>query len=101
MIKQLQAKTSGLDFTSLSLFLTQISDIVEEHMGGTSGALYTIALTAAAGQARISGDMSCDKVTRTLLTECIDSAVRAVVKYGKAREGAYTISDVLSVLHCA
>ena len=64
-------------------------------MGGTSGALYTIALTAAAGQAKVSGDVSCDEIALSVLIECMDSALSAVARYGKAQEGDCTMLDVL------
>ena len=95
VVKQLQSRTPHLDYSSFSLLLTQLSDIVEEHMGGTSGALYTIGLTAAAGQAKLSGDTSCEEVTVSVLTSCLESALSAVVRYGKAQEGDCTMLDVL------
>ena len=95
VVKQLQTKTPHLDFSSFSLLLTQLCDIVEEFMGGTSGAIYTIGLTAAARQAKLSGDVSCNAVTLDVLAACLDSALSAVVRYGKAHEGDCTMLDVL------
>ncbi|KAL5251304.1 hypothetical protein ACHWQZ_G016857 [Mnemiopsis leidyi] len=95
VVRELQSRTPSLEFSSFSFLLTQLSDVVEEHMGGTSGAIYTIGLTAAAGQARLSGDPGCEEVTVEVLAKCLEGALCAVTRYGKAEEGDCTMLDVL------
>ena len=122
VLTHLKSQVSSLNCSSYSVFLTQLSDIVESHMGGTSGAIYTIALTAAAGRANLcetgkceirkcdtggpetgkrrtceTGKVSCDGSTVSLhtVTSCLESAVIAISRYGKAREGDCTMLDVL------
>lgn len=99
VVKKLRPAAHTLDYSQFSIILTQLADTVEAHMGGTSGALYTIGLNAAAGQAGLcegSGSSTTgDNVDIAVLTQCLEAAVSAITRYGKAQEGDCTMLDVL------
>lgn len=72
-------------------FLSVISDIVEEHMGGTSGGLYAIYTTSLVKN--LQKMKSCD------ISEVADAMKAALYdglfKYTKARKGGRTLVDTL------
>ena len=100
LISHLKPRVESMNCSSFSVVLSQLSDIVETYMGGTSGAMYTIGLTAAAGRAKACETGRCDKceggdVSTHTVTVSLESAVSAVSRYGKAEEGDCTLLDVL------
>ncbi|GME89831.1 hypothetical protein B5S29_g4131 [[Candida] boidinii] len=76
--------------------LTQITDIVETAMGGTSGGLYSIFIS---GLAKSLKDREISKggyeVTKQNMSESLFDAMQALFKYTRARTGDRTLVDAL------
>ncbi|KAF7706318.1 triokinase/FMN cyclase [Silurus meridionalis] len=68
--------------------LTALAGLVEERMGGSSGALYSLFLTAAAPQLRESGDGKD-------WAKAIQAGTEAMKRYGGAEPGDRTMLDAL------
>jgi len=95
-VSQLKPKICYLNlFDNLSDLFLQLAEITELHMGGTSGALYTIGLTAAA---RVSEEPIMS-LHRAVVTRALGSAIQAISIYGKASEGDCTMLDILYPVH--
>lgn len=71
--------------------LAKITDIVEDNMGGTSGGIYSIFLTALVHQLQQAEKISIESVA-TALNEALYSGL---FKYTKARIGGRTLVDTL------
>lgn len=72
--------------------LVRIADIVDEKMGGTSGGLYSIFLTAFAGQLR---EAAPKELNREAASAAAKGALETLFKYTKARKGDKTLVDAL------
>ena len=76
--------------------LTQITDIVETAMGGTSGGLYSIFIS---GLAKSLKERETSKggyeVTKQDMSESLYDAMQALFKYTRARTGDRTLVDAL------
>ncbi|XP_047362263.1 triokinase/FMN cyclase-like isoform X2 [Vespa velutina] len=79
--------------TTLKRFtMTQIADIAEESMGGSSGALYCLFFTTGAKEL-LSLKENEDITSAWSRTFC--SALDSIIKYGKAKPGDRTMLDAL------
>ncbi|CCE61840.1 hypothetical protein TPHA_0B01670 [Tetrapisispora phaffii CBS 4417] len=79
---------------SLSEATAQISDIIESSMGGTSGGLYSILLSAFSnGIIQTCGENT--PVTAKEVAKSLDFALSTLYKYTKARVGSSTMIDAL------
>ncbi|ODV88846.1 hypothetical protein CANCADRAFT_129586 [Tortispora caseinolytica NRRL Y-17796] len=84
-------KDKSIDTSNLFNTVYSLTHIVEESMGGTSGGLYAIFLSALAGEvAKIKGDVSSKEVGKAS-----KAALDALFKYTKARPGHRTLIDAL------
>ncbi|ANB15800.1 Dak2p [Sugiyamaella lignohabitans] len=72
--------------------LTDISDIVEDSMGGTSGGLYSIFLSALAQGVALSNSEVLDRPTLAFASK---HALERLYVYTKARVGGRTLIDAL------
>ncbi|CAH0406787.1 unnamed protein product [Chilo suppressalis] len=81
-------RTASMEYPSNVLW--DLSEIAERDMGGTSGGIYSLGLSAAS-QALASAN--CNDVASWLLAW--DSATRAISKYGGAEPGDRTMLDSL------
>lgn len=92
-----KALTEAIDEHSMrledaALGIEDIAYIVEDSMGGTSGGLYSIYLSALAKGVRDSGDK---KLTADTFKEASKFALDALYKYTRARPGFRTLIDAL------
>ncbi|EGV61383.1 Dihydroxyacetone kinase 2 [Yamadazyma tenuis] len=71
--------------------LSRITEIVEENMGGTSGGIYSIYLTALVHQLQSLPDVSVESVGKALYKALYDG----LFKYTNARVGGRTLVDTL------
>ncbi|KAI7314787.1 Dak phosphatase [Hortaea werneckii] len=83
--KQVLSFIEGKDLSKLPQQVAQLVSELEVNMGGTSGALYCIYLTALAGA--LASDSSVPKALKT--------ALDSLCKYTKARLGDRTMMDAL------
>jgi len=72
--------------------IVALADLVEDTMGGTSGALYSIYLSALAQGVAQSNS---SKVTMDVMASASDFALKALGKYTPARVGDRTLVDAL------
>ncbi|KAK1449569.1 dihydroxyacetone kinase [Colletotrichum melonis] len=79
--------------TSLSHGMVKIADLVSYSMGGTSGALYGVFVTALASG--IIGTVGNNGLTITSLSAALLHALNALKKVTAAREGDRTMMDAL------
>ncbi|AQZ16429.1 hypothetical protein BZL39_K00200 [Zygosaccharomyces parabailii] len=92
-----EALSKAIDEHSLrledgALGIEDIAYIVEDSMGGTSGGLYSIYLSALAKGIRESGD---SQLTANTFKKASKSALDALYKYTRARPGFRTLIDAL------
>lgn len=85
-------KDHSLRLEDAALGVEDIAYIVEDSMGGTSGGLYSIYLSALAKGIRDSGD---DKLTAETFKRASQVALDALYKYTRARPGYRTLIDAL------
>jgi len=88
---------NNLDNLSLShpaALLSEVADIAEERMGGTSGALYCLFFTAAAKE---SASFEREEDSRCIWRRVFSSGLNSLKKHGKARVGDRTMVCILSV----
>ncbi|CCH42833.1 Dak1p [Wickerhamomyces ciferrii] len=78
--------------SSLSEALATISHLLETHMGGTSGGLYSIFITGLSQAIIEDGSKTTDRKT---LSKALESALQTLYKYTKARTGDSTVIDAL------
>lgn len=83
--KQVLSFVEGKDLTRLPEIVAQLVSELEVNMGGTSGALYCIYLTALAGA--LASESSVSKALRVALEQ--------LMKYTRARLGDRTMMDAL------
>lgn len=79
----------------LSEATAQISNIIEDSMGGTSGGLYSILISGFSHgliQALPNKD---DQVTSDVVAKALKIALETLFKYTKARKGSSTLIDAL------
>ncbi|KAA8913692.1 hypothetical protein TRICI_003123 [Trichomonascus ciferrii] len=72
--------------------IADIADLVEDSMGGTSGGLYCIFLSALAKGVRDTGSSALDEKT---LATASKAALESLFNYTKARKGDRTLVDAL------
>ena len=85
-------KKNKIDLSNLSLALNQISEIIEDKMGGTSGALYAIFISALAKGIQNSG---CTEASVECFSRAAEFALASLSKYTPARIGDRTLMDAL------
>lgn len=85
-------KDRSLRLDDAALGIEDIAYIVEDSMGGTSGGLYSIYLSALAKGVRDSGD---SKLTAETFKNASQFALDALYKYTRARPGYRTLIDAL------
>ncbi|XP_012525510.1 triokinase/FMN cyclase isoform X2 [Monomorium pharaonis] len=86
---------SNLDNLSLShpaALLTEIANIAEEHMGGTSGALYCLFFTTGA---KVLASFEQEEDIRRIWCYTFRSGLNCLEKYGKAKAGSRTMIDTM------
>lgn len=71
--------------------ITKITELVEDSMGGTSGGIYSIYLTAFAKHLQKSKDASIESISEALY----DALHHGLFKYTNARVGGRTLVDTL------
>ncbi|XP_022703912.1 triokinase/FMN cyclase-like isoform X2 [Varroa jacobsoni] len=76
---------------------SRFATVVESHMGGTSGALYSLFFEAIATQL-FAIDQKEITAQRPLVSRCVRAATEKIMEYGGARKGERTMVDVLLVL---
>ncbi|XP_067939748.1 triokinase/FMN cyclase-like isoform X2 [Watersipora subatra] len=79
---------SAEEISKPAFFLSQMSSLIERQMGGTSGALYSLFLSAAASTL-------VSEVSTTSLTEAFSNGIAAIMKYGLSQAGDRTMLDAL------
>lgn len=81
---------------SFSQLLHNLSEVIEESMGGTSGGLYSIFISGClSGLLKESNSDSNKEVDSTLLSTVLNNGLDVLFKYTKAREGDSTMIDAL------
>lgn len=80
---------------SLSEAVSQISGIIEDSMGGTSGGLYSILISGFSHGLIQSLEKDSDQVTRKVVAQSLEIALETLFKYTKARKGSSTLIDAL------
>lgn len=88
-----------LKHKTMSRMLQDVSHIVEQSMGGTSGGLYSI-LISGFTQGLIETMSQEDgrataEIDRNVVSECLGIALNTLYKYTKARRGSSTLVDAL------
>ncbi|KAK5138189.1 hypothetical protein LTR08_004884 [Meristemomyces frigidus] len=83
--KQVLTFIEGKDLTRLPETVAQLVSKLEVNMGGTSGALYCIYLTALAGAL----------ATESTIPKALQAALQQLMKYTRARLGDRTMMDAL------
>lgn len=83
--KQVLSFIEGRDLTRLPETVAQLVSELEVNMGGTSGALYCIYLTALAGAL----------ATESSVPKALQAALEQLMKYTRARLGDRTMMDAL------
>ncbi|KAJ1525598.1 hypothetical protein HK096_000337, partial [Nowakowskiella sp. JEL0078] len=78
----------GIPLDDLSATCAALASLLEDEMGGTSGALYCIFFDALAAELQ-------SEPTLEQLAQALDAAVKAVQKYGGAKLGDRTLLDAL------
>ncbi|CAN6661086.1 dihydroxyacetone kinase 2 [Trichomonascus vanleenenianus] len=73
--------------------ITDIADVVEGSMDGTSGGLYSIFLSALAKGVREANESTLDT---KCITKALQTALDSLYKYTKARKGDRTLIDALA-----
>ncbi|CRG84247.1 dihydroxyacetone kinase [Talaromyces islandicus] len=77
----------------LGPFLHRISEIVERHMGGTSGAIYAIFLRAMSNYLNSISPASSD--TASIISDALQRSLDTLYRYTPARKGHRTLVDSL------
>lgn len=80
---------------SLSEAVTQISNVIEDSMGGTSGGLYSILISGFSHGLIQTIQKKDDPVTRSVVAKSLEIALDTLFKYTKARKGSSTLIDAL------
>lgn len=80
---------------SLSEAVSQISTVIEDSMGGTSGGLYSILISGFShGLIQLLQNKD-DPVTSKVVAHAMEIALDTLFKYTKARKGSSTLIDAL------
>ncbi|XP_078673643.1 triokinase/FMN cyclase-like [Branchiostoma floridae x Branchiostoma belcheri] len=90
--KEILAALSHLPFSCPHTLLLTLAAIVEKDMGGSSGALYSLFLTAAARPLQSSTDPAA-------WCAALHAGIQAISRYGGAEPGDRTMLDPLSTAH--
>jgi len=85
-------KSNSIPLSNAVSAIVMISALVEDTMGGTSGALYSIYLSALAQSLAQSEE---SKVTLPVIAKSAQFALNALGKYTPARRGDRTLVDAL------
>lgn len=89
---------SNLDNLSLShpvALLSEIADIAEERMGGTSGALYCLFFTTGA---KTLASFEQEEDVRRVWFYALRSGLNCLEKYGKAKVGDRTMVCIIYII---
>lgn len=85
-----------LKHQSVSEMLQDVSHIVEQSMGGTSGGLYSILVSGfTQGLIDTMSQDSKAEISKDVVAECLTIALDTLYKYTKARIGSSTLVDAL------
>ncbi|KAK5780541.1 dihydroxyacetone kinase PWA37_003173 [Arxiozyma heterogenica] len=79
----------------LSEAMAQISDIIEDYMGGTSGGLYSILISGFSHGLIQTVPNKDEPVTKEVVSKALEIALETLFKYTKARKGSSTLIDAL------
>lgn len=86
----------SLDKDDAVRFLDELTDIVESAMGGTSGGLYSIFISAMASFIKSTeSEKGAHSVGLKELTNALDAGLTGLQKYTRARKGDRTLMDAL------
>jgi dihydroxyacetone kinase len=85
-------KANSIPLSNAVAAIVKISGLVEDTMGGTSGALYSIYLSALAQGIAQSEE---SHVSIPVVAKAADFALKALGKYTPARKGDRTLVDAL------
>lgn len=98
LMNEVLAIITNLDLGSqetvgLGPFLHKISDIIERHMGGTSGAIYAIFLRSMSNYLNSQSPGSGD--TASVISDALQRSLDILFRYTPARKGHRTLVDSL------
>lgn len=82
----------GITRLNASRYMSEIAEIVEEVMGGTSGSLYSIFF---AGLASAFGSSDSTTLTSEIWGTCLQAALTNLYRYTRARPSSRTLADPL------
>lgn len=85
----------GLDQLDLVVVLRQVAGIVEETMGGTSGAIYAIFLNAVSSALEAEATLAKDQSLQKAVSSALRSGLDELYRYTSARVGGRTMMDAL------
>lgn len=80
---------------SLSEAVAQISNVIEDSMGGTSGGLYSILISGFSHGLIQNIQKNDEPVTSATVAKSFEIALETLFKYTKARKGSSTLIDAL------
>lgn len=89
---------NSLDLTDAVKFFDELGDLVESAMGGTSGGLYSIFISAMGTYLKKQDDASNGKgftVDQEVFAKTLDAGLTGLQKYTRARVGDRTLMDAL------
>ncbi|GAB1867170.1 Triokinase/FMN cyclase [Camponotus japonicus] len=87
---------NNLSLSHPAALLSEIANIAEEHMGGTSGALYCLFFTTGAKELALSKQ---GKNLRDVWFCAFRSGLNCLEKYGKAKAGDRTMIDTMDAVY--
>ena len=88
----------SLDLTDAVKFFDELGDIVESAMGGTSGGLYSIFISAMGSYLKARDNESKSEsivLTESEMAKTVAAGLEGLQKYTRAREGDRTLMDAL------
>ncbi|KAM0793154.1 hypothetical protein ACM66B_000629 [Microbotryomycetes sp. NB124-2] len=92
-----QAKTASIDFDDVVSAMVSIGEVAENDMGGTSGGLYSIFMSALAkGLLQAAEEKKQDKATAEVWARALELALNTLYQYTRARPPSRTLVDPLA-----
>lgn len=94
-VNAITSNLNKLSRISLSEATAQLSDIVESSMGGTSGGLYSILISAFSHSLIEICENENTPVSSDIVSKSFENSLQTLYKYTNARPGASTLIDAL------
>ncbi|KAK4054827.1 hypothetical protein OIV83_000751 [Microbotryomycetes sp. JL201] len=92
-----QAQTAQMDFSDVVSTMVSIGEVAENDMGGTSGGLYSIFMSALAkGLLQAADENKQDKATAQVWARALELALNTLYEYTRARPPSRTLVDPLA-----